>query len=55
MNNKLISQNPRYLLKNDYSSELIIKSVHSLDHGLYECRTDHIVNSIIQLNVVHRK
>ena len=53
MNGKLVSQNPRYLLKNDYSSELIIKTIHPLDQGLYECRTDQIVNAIIQLNVVH--
>lgn len=55
MNGKLVSQNPRFLLKNNYSSELIIQSLHASDQGLYECRTDQIINSIIHLNIVHRK
>ena len=52
MNGRLISENPRFFLKNNYSSELIIRSVQSLDQGQYECRTDQMINSIVYLNIV---
>ncbi len=51
MNGKLISNNPRLMIKNPHSSELVIKSIDLLDEGQYECRTDQTINYIAHLIV----
>lgn len=55
MNGKLISTNPRFAMRNVHSSELMISSVEFSDEGQYECRTDEIINYILQLIVVNCK
>ena len=53
MNGKLISNNPRLMIKNPHSSELVIKSIDLLDEGQYECRTDQTINYMAHLIVIN--
>ncbi|CAF3755275.1 unnamed protein product [Rotaria magnacalcarata] len=53
MNGMIISNNPRLIMKNAHSSELIIKLIESFDEGHYECRTDHLINYIVHLMVIN--
>jgi len=55
MNGTLVSSNPRLMIKNNYSSELVIKSIELSDEGQYECQTDQIVNYIVHLVVFNCK
>lgn len=55
MNGKIVSTNPRLIIKNSHSSELTIKAIELSDEGQYECRTDRIVNYMIHLTVVNCK
>jgi hypothetical protein len=55
MNGKLVSSNPRLMIKNHHSSELVIKSIELTDEGQYECRTDQNINYIVHLIVINCK
>ncbi len=55
MNGKLISSNPRLMIRNQHSSELVIKMVELADEGQYECQTDETINYIVHLIVVNSK
>ncbi len=55
MNGKLVSSNPRLMIKNHHSSELVIKSIELSDEGQYECRTDQNINYIVHLIVINCK
>ena len=55
MNGKLISKNPRFMIKNRHSSEFIIKSIELLDEGQYECRTGQTINYVVHLIVINCK
>jgi hypothetical protein len=55
MNGKLVSNNPRLMIRNQHSSELIIKFIELSDEGQYECRTDQTINYIAHLIVVNCK
>ncbi len=55
MNGILISNNPRLIIKNDHSTELLIKSIELSDEGQYECRTEQIINYIFHLVVMNCK
>jgi hypothetical protein len=53
MNGKLVSSNPRLMIKSNYSSQLVIKSIELSDEGQYECRTDQTINYIVHLTVIN--
>jgi hypothetical protein len=55
MDGKLVSNNPRLMIKNNDSSELVIKSIQLSDEGQYECQTDQTVNYIVHLIVFNCK
>jgi len=53
MNGILVSNNPRLMIKNHHSSELVIKSIELSDEGQYECRTDETINYMVHLIVIN--